>query len=108
MELKGTDDPTLKSIILERFLLEEINKLNHPAFIKFYSLSYEMNSDKVFPYVFVMEYGSVTLNELMEFKPFFPEEEIFYIMNELIDGLCKAQARKSSILELDANRSREI
>jgi len=44
----------------------------------------------------------------MELKSSFPEEEIFYIMNELIDGLCKAQARKSSILELDANRSREI
>ena len=27
----------------------------------------------------------------MELKSSFPEEEIFYIMNELIDGLCKAQ-----------------
>ena len=91
VDLLSTKDLNLDSIILERFLLEQVNKLKHPAFIKFHSLSHEQNSNRIFPFVFIMEYGTTTLSELLKYKTCFSEEEICYIFKGVIDGLFVAQ-----------------
>ena len=106
--IKNDDsDEIAGQIITEKCILEEVNKLHHPSFVKFYGLFLHSQTNR---FVFSMEYGlanmSKVLNIMKDNDLKFEYENILYIVKILVNAFLSAQ--NSNIVNRDIKPSNII
>ena len=99
--IKNTDSEDIREQVLtEKYVLEEVNKLRHPSFVKFYGLFFHAQTNC---FVFSMEYGLANMSQILaimkENNLKFKNENVLYILKILVNAFLSAQ--KSNIVNRD-------